>query len=59
MLRSGNDAAVAIAEHIGGTEKNFVLMMNRKAADLGATNTLFANPHGLPDGPQYLSLIHI
>ncbi|MGB4289339.1 MAG: D-alanyl-D-alanine carboxypeptidase family protein [Dethiobacteria bacterium] len=53
MLRSGNDAAVAIAEHIGGTEKNFVLMMNRKAADLGATNTLFANPHGLPDGPQY------
>lgn len=53
MLRSGNDAAVAIAEHIGGTEKNFVLMMNQKAATLGAKDTLYSNPHGLPGGRHY------
>ncbi len=53
MLRSGNDAAVAIAEHIGGTEEKFVEMMNQKAAALGAKNTLYANPHGLPGGRQY------
>lgn len=53
MLRSGNDAAVAIAEYIGGTEKKFVLMMNREAAALGAVDTHFSNPHGLPDGPHY------
>lgn len=53
MLRSGNDAAVAIAEHIGGTEKDFVLMMNEEAAALGAKDTLFSNPHGLPGGIHY------
>lgn len=53
MLRSGNDAAVAIAEHIGGTEQNFVSLMNQRAQALGAKNTLYANPHGLPGKVQY------
>ena len=47
MLRSGNDSAVAIAEFIAGTVDNFVEMMNEKAAELGAYNTHFRNPHGL------------
>ena len=48
MLQSGNDAAVAIAEHIGGTTENFCAMMTRRAEELGCENTLFATPHGLP-----------
>ena len=47
MLRSGNDAATAIAEHVGGSEEGFVHMMNEKAQMLGLTNTQFMNPHGL------------
>ncbi len=47
MLRSGNDAAVAVAEHIGGSVEGFADMMNRKAKEIGAINTNFANPHGL------------
>ncbi len=54
MLRSGNDAAIAIAEHIGGSIEAFVEMMNRKAAEIGATNTNFVTPHGL-DNPQHYS----
>lgn len=46
MLRSGNDAAVAIAEHVSGSEDKFVETMNRKAADLGV-DAHYANPHGL------------
>lgn len=53
MLSSGNDAAVAIAEHIGGTTAQFVAMMNERAKALGAHNTHFANPHGLPDDRHY------
>ena len=49
MLASGNDAAVAIAEHIGGSAGQFVAMMNARARELGATSTHFSNPHGLPD----------
>lgn len=49
MLSSGNDAAVAIAEHIGGSLDGFVEMMNARAREIGAVNTHFANPHGLPD----------
>ncbi|OAT85885.1 D-alanyl-D-alanine carboxypeptidase family protein [Desulfotomaculum copahuensis] len=48
LLRSGNDACVAIAEHIAGSEGNFVLLMNQKARELGALNTHFCNPNGLP-----------
>lgn len=48
MLSSGNDAAVAIAEHIGGNTENFCRMMTQRAAELGCMNTVFVNPHGLP-----------
>ena len=47
LLKSGNDAALAIAEHIGGNVNNFVIMMNNKAKEIGALNTNFRNPHGL------------
>ena len=47
MLRSGNDAALAIAKYVGGTVENFVLMMNAKAKELGMKNTTFNNPSGL------------
>lgn len=47
MLRSGNDAAIAIAEEIGGSTEHFVLMMNKRARELGAYNTNFMNPNGL------------
>ena len=53
LLPSGNDAAVAIAEHIGGSQEKFVQMMNKKALELGALNTHFANPHGLDDPEHY------
>ncbi|MCF7618006.1 D-alanyl-D-alanine carboxypeptidase [Bacillus sonorensis] len=55
MLRSGNDAAVAIAEHVGGSREGFVYMMNQKAADLGMENTVFHNPHGLDDHKDHYS----
>ncbi len=53
MLRSGNDGCVAIAEHIAGSETEFVRMMNAKARRLGAWNTRFANPHGLTEANHY------
>lgn len=53
MLRSGNDAAVAIAEHIGGSVEGFVYLMNEKAKWLGMTNTNFENPHGLHSDNHY------
>ncbi|WP_339063430.1 D-alanyl-D-alanine carboxypeptidase family protein [Tepidibacillus marianensis] len=49
LLNSGNDAAVAIAEHVGGSVDNFVKMMNEKAQELGMKNTHFVNPNGLPN----------
>ena len=52
LVKSGNDAAVAIAVHVGGSQDEFVAMMNRKAADLGLADTHFANPHGL-DAPNH------
>jgi serine-type D-Ala-D-Ala carboxypeptidase (penicillin-binding protein 5/6) len=55
MLRSGNDAAVAIAEHVGGSLEGFVVMMNQKAQEIGMTNTEFANPHGLDDHENHFS----
>lgn len=48
MLASGNDAAVAIAEHIGGDVEAFCRQMTRRAAELGCTDTVFVNPNGLP-----------
>ena len=53
MLSSGNDAAVAIACHIGGSVEGFVDMMNAKAAKIGAKNTHFSNPNGLHDEDHY------
>ncbi|MBA1337084.1 MAG: D-alanyl-D-alanine carboxypeptidase [Firmicutes bacterium] len=53
MLESGNDAAVAIAEHIGGSIEGFSRMMNEKAAEIGAFNSSFANPHGLDNREHY------
>lgn len=53
MLSSGNDAAVAIAEHIGGSVDGFLALMNARAKEIGAINTHFANPHGLPDDAHY------
>lgn len=53
MLNSGNDSAVAIAHHVGGSVDGFVQLMNKKAAELGAVNTHFNNPNGLPDPKHY------
>lgn len=53
MLRSGNDAAVVISEHIGGSVEGFVYLMNEKARWLGMTNTNFENPHGLESENHY------
>lgn len=53
LLCSGNDAAVAIADAVGGSQAKFVAMMNRKAAELGMTHTSFANPNGLDAENHY------
>lgn len=53
ILISGNDASVAIAEHIGGSTSEFVTMMNDLAKKLGAKNTHFANTHGLDADGHY------
>ena len=50
---SGNDAAYAMAEFVGGTYGNFIQMMNDKAAELGMSGTHFVNPHGLHDDDHY------
>jgi serine-type D-Ala-D-Ala carboxypeptidase (penicillin-binding protein 5/6) len=55
MLRSGNDAATAIAEHVGGSVEGFVLLMNEKARLIGMKNTSFKNPHGLDEEGHYSS----
>ncbi len=53
MLESGNDAAVAIAEHIAGSEEAFARLMIEKARQLGAVSTSFRNPHGLTEPGHY------
>lgn len=53
MLNSGNDASIAIAEHVGGSFDKFVEMMNQKAKEIGAVHTHFANPNGLPNDDHY------
>lgn len=55
MLRSGNDAAKVIAEHIGGSEEGFVYLMNETAAYIGMTDSHFMNPHGLDEDNHYSS----
>lgn len=49
LLRSGNDAAIVIANHIGGSEEKFVEMMNKKAKEIGMLNTTYSNCHGLDE----------
>jgi D-alanyl-D-alanine carboxypeptidase (penicillin-binding protein 5/6) len=53
MLRSGNDAAIAISEAVGGSTDRFVIMMNKRARELGAFNTNFMNPNGLHNPEHY------
>jgi D-alanyl-D-alanine carboxypeptidase (penicillin-binding protein 5/6) len=53
MMISGNDAAIAIAEHIGGSVEDFAIMMNARAKSLGAVNSNFVTPHGLDREGQY------
>ena len=53
MLRSGNDAAVALAMHLAGTVDKFAELMNKKAKELNLNNTHFVTPHGLDDPEHY------
>lgn len=53
MLPSGNDAAIAIAEHIGGSVDGFADLMNKKAQSLGMDGTHYMNPHGLHNAEHY------
>ena len=53
LIRSANDAAVAAAEHVGGSLGGFVALMNEKAADIGMANSRFSNPHGLDEPFHY------
>jgi len=53
LVKSGNDAAEALAIHVGGSEERFVELMNAKAAELGLDSTQFANPHGLDAEGHY------
>lgn len=59
MLASGNDAATAIAEHIGGTTENFCRMMTERAAEIGCQNTVFLTPHGLPQDGHYTTALDL
>ncbi len=53
LVYSGNDAAVAVAEHVGGSVEDFVKLMNEEAKKLGAVHSHFVNPNGLHDADQY------
>ena len=55
LIKSANDAAVAIAEHIGGSVEGFAEMMNKEAQAIGATNSHFVNPHGLTADNHYVT----
>lgn len=55
LISSSNDAAIAIAEHIGGSVEGFAEMMNNEAVRIGATNSHFVNPHGLTENEHYVT----
>ncbi len=59
MLSSGNDAAVAIAEHMAGNEADFAKRMTERATELGCTNTCFKNASGLPDDEHYTTALEL
>ncbi len=56
LIRSANEVAYAVAEHVGGTREAFVELMNQKAAELGCVDSHFANPNGLQDEDHYTSV---
>ena len=58
IITSGNDACVVVAEALGGTVEGFVDMMNKRAKQLGLTQSHFVNPNGLPDPPGQLMSVH-
>ena len=55
LMRSANDSAVALAEHVGGSVEGFAELMNLKADELGLENSQFKNPHGLDEPGHYSS----
>lgn len=55
VIQSGNDASIALAEGIAGTEQTFARLMNERASELGLTNSHFTNATGLPDPDMYVS----
>jgi D-alanyl-D-alanine carboxypeptidase len=57
LVRSANDAALALAEHVGGSVEGFAALMNEKAQDLGMTNSHFLNPHGLDEEGHYTTAV--
>ncbi len=59
LLKSGNDAAVALAEAVAGSEEGFVSLMNEKAALIGAVNTRFVNATGLPGLGQCITALDL
>ena len=59
MLKSGNDAAVAIAEHVGGDVESFAKLMNKKAEELNLKDTNFVTPHGLDDPNHYTTAFEL
>lgn len=59
MLNSGNDAAMAIAEHIAGSAEDFAELMNEKALEIGLRNTHFANPSGLDDDEHFTTALDL
>lgn len=59
MLYSGNDAAVALAEHVGGSVEDFAILMNNKAQDLGMQNSHFVTPNGLDNDEHYSTALDL
>ena len=59
LLRSGNDTAVALAEHVGGSIQGFAKLMNQKAKELGLNCTNFVTPHGLDDENHYTTALEL
>lgn len=59
LVYSGNDAGIALAEHISGTEAEFCKLMNEELKKIGAVNTNFINCHGLPEKEHYTSVYDI
>ncbi|WP_432259069.1 D-alanyl-D-alanine carboxypeptidase family protein [Cupriavidus sp. TMH.W2] len=59
IVQSGNDAALALAEAVGGSEEGFVAMMNREAQRMGLKNTHFTNTDGIPDPNHYTTAVDL